>query len=349
MSATVLVTGAAGFIGSHLVDSLSADGIPVRALILPGSDFSNLKESGAEIVYGDIRNPAGLRMAMQNISVVYHLAALSRHDAKICDAEYHAVNVEGTRNILESAAAAGIRRVVFTGTIEAVGLSRDGKPLTEDTPQNPRNIYGRTKLEAEKLVRAFNLRQGVETVVVRPPMTYGPREMLLLTRIFKLIEKGFYPLIGSGRALTDFCYVKNQVQGIRLAADRGRPGEVYFISDERPYAFEEIIDTIAAAIGVRLWKPHIPIPLARSMGLTLEMLAKVLRFYPFIIPQTGRPPFSRKSVAWLSASRLFVDISKARRELGYTPAYDLARGVCETVQWYRQMGHLRLASHRKQG
>ena len=341
MNATVLVTGATGFIGSQLVDSLAADGIPVRALVLPGSDLSNLKESGAELVQGDIRNPAGLGAAMRNVSVVYHLAAISRHDAKICDAEYHTVNVEGTRNILESAAAAGVRRVVFTGTIEAVGLSRDGRPLTEDTPQNPRNIYGRTKLEAENLVRAFNLRQGVETVVVRPPMTYGPREMLLLTRMFKLIEKGFYPLIGSGRALTEFCYVKNQVQGIRLAADRGRPGEVYFISDERPYAVEEIIDAIATAMGVRLWKPHIPVPLARCMGLTLELLAKVLRFYPFIIPQTGRPPFSRKSVAWLSASRLFVDISKARRELGYTPPYDLKQGIRETVKWYREHGLLR--------
>ncbi|MFH0880859.1 MAG: NAD-dependent epimerase/dehydratase family protein [Lentisphaerota bacterium] len=341
MSTIVLVTGAAGFMGSHLVDSLSADGIPVRALILPGSDVSNLEASRAEIITGDIRDPACLGTAMRDVAVVYHLAAIPRHDANICDVEYHAVNVEGTRNILESAAGAGVRRVVFTGTIEAVGLSRDGRPLTEDTPQEPRNIYGRTKLEAENLVRAFNLRQGVETVVVRPPMTYGPREMLLLTRIFKLIQKGFYPLVGSGQALAEFCYVKNQVRGIRLAAERGRPGEVYFISDERPYAFEEIIDAIAAEMGVRLWKPHIPVPLARAMGLTLELLAKVLRFYPFIIPQTGRPPFSRKSVAWLSESRLFVDISKARRELGYAPPYDLRQGIRETVKWYREHGLLR--------
>ncbi|MDD5677973.1 MAG: NAD-dependent epimerase/dehydratase family protein [Kiritimatiellae bacterium] len=348
MNATILVTGAAGFIGSQLVASLSADGLPVRALVLPGSNLSNLKESGAEIVPGDIRDPACLGAAMRNIATVYHLAAISRHDAKICEAEYHAVNVEGTKNILESAAAAGVRRVVFTGTIEAVGLSRDGSPLTEDSPQNPRNIYGRTKLEAENLVRAFNSQQGVETVVVRPPMTYGPREMLLLTRMFKLIAKGFYPLIGSGKALTEFCYVKNQVHGIRLAADRGRPGEVYFISDERPYAIEEIIDAIAAELGVRPWKPHIPVPLARSMGLTLELLAKVLPFYPFIIPQTGRPPFSRKSVAWLSESRLFVDISKARRELGYLPVYDLAQGIRETVQWYIHMGLLRPPLRRQQ-
>lgn len=341
MSATVLVTGAAGFIGSHLVDALSADGISVRALVLPGSELSNLKASKSEIVQGDIRNPACLREAMRNVAVVYHLAAISRHDANIRNEEYHAVNVEGTQNVLESAAACGVRRVVFTGTIEAVGMSMDGKPLTEDTPQNPRNIYGRSKLEAENRVRSFPASRGVETVIVRPPMTYGPRELLLLPRLFRLVAKGFYPLIGSGKALTEFCYVKNQVAGIRLAAERGKPGEVYFISDERSYAFEEVIDAIAAELGRRLWKPHIPVPLALCLGLTLELLAKVLRFYPFLIPQTGRPPFSRKSVAWLSESRLFVDISKARRELGYAPRHSLSTGIRETIAWYRSQGHMR--------
>ena len=172
-------------------------------------------------------------------------------------------------------------------------------------------------------------------------MTYGPREMLLLTRMFKVVEKGLFPLIGTGTALTEFCYVKNQVAGIRLAAERGVAGNVYFISGERPYSIEEIVDTIAAELGVRLWKPRIPVPLALALGLGLELAAKVLRFYPFVIPQTGRPPFSRKSIAWLSESRLYVDIAKARRELGYAPAHSLKQGIRETVEWYRAQGHLR--------
>jgi UDP-glucose 4-epimerase len=166
--------------------------------------------------------------------------------------------------------------------------------------------------------------------------------MLLLARLFRIVEKGVCPLIGSGKALTEFCYVRNQVQGIRLAAANGRAGEAYFVSDARPYQFEEIVDAIAAEMGVRPWKPHVAVPLAWAMGLTLEGLARVFRFYPFLIRETGRPPFSRKSVQWLAQSRLYVDISKARRELGYVPRYDLPAGVRETIAWYRSRGHLRL-------
>ena len=341
MPSQVLVTGAAGFIGSHLVDSLAADGMAVRSFVLPGSDLSNLQDCRSEIVYGDIRDPASLRQAMRGIDIVYHLAAISRHDVNVPNADYQAVNVQGTKNVLAAADAAGVRRVVFTATIEAVGMSKDGRPLTEDSPQTPRNIYGKTKLDAEILVRAYQARHDMATVVVRPPMTYGPRELILCARLFRPIQRGIYPLVGDGQALTEFCFVRNQVHGIRLAAERGRNREVYFISDERPYTIEEVVRTIAGELGVRLIMPHLPVAVAYGIGLALEALSKVLRFHPFVIPQTGRPPFSRKTVAWTSESRLFVDISKARRELGYTPAYPLRDGIRETIQWYRRQGHLK--------
>jgi UDP-glucose 4-epimerase len=220
-------------------------------------------------------------------------------------------------------------------------MSKDGSPLTEDTPQSPRNIYGRSKLEGEKLVRDFSSSHGLNAVVVRPPMTYGPREMILYDRLFKVVRRHVYPLIGDGQALTEFCYVKNQVHGIRLAAERGRPGEVYFISDERSYTIEEIVRTIARVLDVRVITPRMPIPIAIAAGFTFEILSKVFRFYPFVIPQTGRPPFSRKTVAWTSESRLYCDISKARTQLGYEPEVGLETGIRETVQWYRDQGHLK--------
>ncbi len=336
-----LVTGANGFIGSHLVESLCADGIPVRALVLPGSDASNLAGTPAELVEGDIRQPDSLRVAMRDVDVVFHLAAISRHDANISDEEYFRINVEGTRNVLDAARAAGVRRVLFTATIEAVGTSKDGAPLTEETPQCPRNVYGRSKLEAENLVREYCRSTGFDTVVVRPPMIYGPRDVILCVRLFGIIRKGIYPLIGDGRALTEFCYVKNQVHGLRLAAERGRPGEVYFISDERSYTIEEIVRAIADVMGVKVLTPHMPVPFALAVGLGFEILSKVFRFYPFLIPQTGRPPFSRKTVEWTSESRLYCDISKARRELGYAPRYSLSEGIGETVAWYREKGLIR--------
>lgn len=336
MQEKVLVTGASGFIGSHLVEALVADGCAVRSLVRPGDPADHLRGVATEVVRGDLRDRESLRRAAAGVTGVYHLAAISRHDARVPDAEYTAVNVAGTRNLLDAAWEAGVRRLVYTATIEAVGLSRDGRPLTEDTPQEPRNIYGRTKLEGEQLVRAAAAAGGLETVVVRPPMTYGPREPILCQRLFRVIRRGWYPLVGSGQALTEFCYVKNQVAGLRLAAARGRNGGVYFISDERSYPITEVVAAIAAELGVRVRTPHLPVAAAYALGWGLEALARVLPFYPFVIPQTGRPPFSRKTVAWTSESRLYCDISRARRELGYQPAYSLADGIRETVRWYRE-------------
>lgn len=341
MKAKALVTGAAGFIGSHLVDSLSADGIPVKSFVRPNCNLSNLQGSDSEIIYGDIKDPHSLHKAMEDVDIVYHMAAVSRHDVNVPKTEYHAINVEGTKNVLEAAKSTGVKRLVFTSTIEAVGMSKGERPLNEDTSPAPMNIYGKTKLEAEILVRAYHIQHGMDTVVVRPPMTYGPRDLILCQRLFKIIQHGFYPIIGNGQALTEFCFVKNQVHGIRLAAEKGKAGEVYFISDDHSYTIEEIIKAIALELGVRVATPHIPVPLALAIGLIFELLSKILRFYPFVIPQTGRPPFSRKTVEWTSESRLYCDISKAKKELGYKPQYSLGEGIRETVRWYKEHGHLR--------
>jgi UDP-glucose 4-epimerase len=340
MKSKVLITGAAGFIGSHLADSLLADGIPVRCLTKPGSDTSRLAGSSLELISGDVKAPSSLASAMKDIHTVYHLAAISRLDANVPDEEYYKTNVEGTRNVLESAKLAGVKKVLYTSTIEAVGTSKDGKPLTEATTPAPRNIYGKTKLEAEKLVLDYHRQYGMDTFVVRPPMIYGPRELILCQRLFRIVKRGFYPVIGSGRALTEFCFVKNQVHGIRLAAENGKPGQIYFISDDHSYTIEEIVDAIASELGTSVVKPHIPVRLALLMGVTFEILSKIFRFYPFVIPQTGRPPFSRKTVEWTSESRLFCDISKARRELGYRPPCSLKEGIRQTVDWYKKNGHL---------
>lgn len=183
----------------------------------------------------DIRDRASLERAMAGVDTVYHLAAILRYDVYVPEGDYRAVHVEGTRNVLDAAQASGVKTVVFTATIEAVGMSGDGHPLTEETPQHPSNIYGQTKMEAERLVLHRGRASQLCTVVVRPPMIYGPRNEILYKRLFGIVRRGFYPLIGDGRALTEFCYVKNQVHGIRLAAERGRLGEVCFISDERSY------------------------------------------------------------------------------------------------------------------
>ncbi len=337
----VLVTGAGGFIGSHLVDALTKDGIHVRAMLKPGEGPTNLSDDSVEIIYTNLSDKPGLEKAVAGMDEVYHLGAIPRYIANIPDQEYRDINIKATADLLEVSEAAKVKSFLYTATIEAVGISEDGKPLTESSPQFPRNIYGLSKMEGERLVRNHAAGQQMKAVVVRPPMTYGPRDPVLVQRLFGLIQKGFYPLVGDGKALTEFCYVLNMVQGMRLAMEKGQPGQVYFISDAHSYSIKEVIMTIAQEMGVRLIMPRIPVPVAYLIGFTFEILGKVFRFHPFIMPHTGRPPFSRKTVTWTARSRQYVDISKARRELGYKPRYDLNLGIRATIEWYRQHGKLK--------
>ena len=335
-----LVTGAAGFIGSHLVESLIADGIAVRSFVRADRDIRSIANLGTEIVYGDVRDFESLRESVKGVDIVYHLAAVSRFDLNVSSDEYNVTNVTGTGNVLEACREARVRKVIHTSTIEAVGPSRNGKALTEETKPLPRNIYGKTKLAGEEVVKKFHADYGMDTVIVRPPMTYGPRDPVLFQRLFKMISKGYYPVVGKAKTLTEFCYVKNQVSGIRLAAEKGRAGETYFISDERSYSIEEIIRRIAGELGVNIKIVHLSIPQAYAIGFSLEILSKIFRFYPFVIKETGRPPFSRKTVDWTSKSSLFCDISKAKRDLGYSAPYSLGEGIRETIAWYKEEGFL---------
>ena len=127
---------------------------------------------------------------------------------------------------------------------------------------------------------------------------------------------------------------------MRLAAERGRPGEVYFISDERSYTTEEVVREIASQLGVNIKIFHIPLFVAWPMAYTFEFLNKFLKFYPFYIKDTARPIFHTNIVRWASRSRMFCDGSKARDELGYVPPYSLSEGICETITWFKHLGRL---------
>ncbi len=335
-----LVTGANGFIGSHLVESLLADGIATRAFIQTGTAIPSITNPGIEIVRGDVMDIQSLKNALSGIDIVYHLAAISKFDANRPDEEYHSINVIGTRNVLEACREMGVKKIIYTSSIEAVGPSRDGKALAEETKPSPRNIYGESKLAGEKLMKKYHTNYGMDTIIVRPPMTYGPGDTILFRRLFKIISKGYYPVVGNGKTLSEFCYVKNQVFGIKLAGEKGKAGETYFISDERPYSIEEIIKKIAGELGVNIRIVHLPISVALSIGFFLELLSKIFRFYPFVIKETGRAPFSRKTVEWTSKNCMFCDTSKAKRELGYKPPYNLDEGIKQTVSWYKEKGFL---------
>ena len=334
-----LVTGASGFIGSHLATSLLEAGHDTVCMVRPNTDTSHL-EKDIRIVVGDITDTKALAEATEGVEVVYHLAAIPNWQGDMTDEDYHQVNVLGTKLLLEASIQSGVKKFVFTSSLEAVGPSQDGKPVDEVTRAQPRNIYGQSKHEAENIIQDFCAKGLMDASIVRLPMIYGPRNMLHLKRYFKMANTGFYPLVGDGSALMEFCYVKNAVHGLILAAEKGKSGEVYFISDFRSYSLKEVVEAIGDGLKVKVRFLKMPVPVAMTLGLSIEVLSKVFRFYPFIFAGTGRPAFSRSSVKWMSESLLYCDITKAKTELGYTAPYTLEQGIAENIQWYRSIGAL---------
>lgn len=343
----ISITGASGFIGSHLAEHARAAGHRVTCLVPEVLDDREaptaqmLEEIGCDIVRGDLRDMKSLERVVKGADQVFHLAALPRFDASVPDSEYEAINVTATADMLAVAHAADVDKFVFVSSIEAVGVSTDGRPLTESSPPNPRNIYGLSKWRAEEVVREFHREHGLHAVIARIGATFGPREYLVLRRIFRPASYGVYVLLGDGSALMEFCYVKNQVHGIRLCADKGGAGETYFLSDPTPYPFKRVLTEVGQQLGRPLRLVPIPAPLAKVMAIGFEAASKVLRFYPFLIEETGRPPMSRATLAWALKSAVFCDVSKAQRELGYEAPYTLAEGLAETFAWCRRHDLLR--------
>ena len=330
------MTGADGFIGSHLVEALVARGCRVRCLVLREAGRVMLEHLDVDVVVGSILDEGIVLEATVNIESIYHLAAVPNWQARVSDEQYHETNVLGTRRLLEVACENEVRRFILASSMEVVGLSLDGNPVDETSPVRPTNIYGRSKSEAEKVVGEYAASGAVETVVVRFPTVYGPRNVLHLKRFFRAARSGLFPLVGDGKALMEFCYVGNAVYGLILAGEKAVSGEVFFVSDARSYTLEEVVSAIGSELGVRVRFIKVPKAFALALGWGVETLARVFRFPPFVLEGTGRPVFSRRSVLWMAESRSFCSVEKARAVLGYQPPYSLHEGVRETVRWFRE-------------
>jgi len=330
------VTGASGFIGSHLVEELVGRGYAVRCLIQRDSDREVLDRLDVDIVVGDILDSKAMEDTTANVSVVYHLAAIPNWQAGISNSEYHDTNVLGTRRLLEAACRNDVKRFLLTSSMEVVGPSLDGKPVNEATRAHPTNVYGMSKKESEMVVDEYHRCGRIDTVVVRLPTVYGPRNTLHLKRFFRTARSGYFPLVGDGKALMEFCYVGNAVHGLILATEKAKPGDVFFVSDETSYTLEQVIGTIGAELGVKVRFIRMPKAFAWALGWSIEALSKVFAFPPFILEGTGRPVFSRRSVEWMAESRSFCSVEKARATLGYRPPYSLREGTRETIRWFRE-------------
>jgi nucleoside-diphosphate-sugar epimerase len=320
MSARTLVTGAGGFLGSHVVEELLAEGARVRALVRPTNVPSWLAGRGAELVVGDVTLPEVQAAACRGCEVVIHAASLVTEVA-VPDSEYFRVNAAASEALARAAAAVGARRFVFVSST-AVHRPNSGWPLDENTALEPEDAYGGSKAEAERRLAGVAADTGLALAIVRPSRIYGPRDTSL-GRIFRAIDRRRFFLVGPCDAEVDFVYVSDVVAALRRAASHG--DGIYLVGGPEPVSLEHFFAEIASALGRGL--PRLRLPLRAAMLAA----AVVARLYGAV----GRePPVAPKRFALFRNGRV-VDSSRARLHLDYAPVVHFREGIARTAAWYR--------------
>jgi nucleoside-diphosphate-sugar epimerase len=323
-----LVTGANGFIGSHLVEYLDEQGWEIRCLVRRQSNLRWIEHLNLSCVYGDCRDKASIEEAVQDQEVVFHLAG----KIKASDYDtYFATNCTGTRNMVEACLEKNpnLKCFVHISSIAAAGPSERQELLNEDGPCKPYNDYGKTKLLGEKIVQEHG--KHLPYVIIRPPNVYGPREQEVYS-ILKVIQKRLKPLLGTGEQQTTLCHVHDLVRGMVLAAASPEAtGRVYYITDGTTHSYREIADLIARELGVA----GFIVPLPHHLLLLVVMLMSVAGFL------TKKPPFlTIERLREVRRTYLLFDGTRAEQDLGYRPKVNLEQGVRSTIDWYRQEGLL---------
>ncbi|MFI5037359.1 MAG: NAD-dependent epimerase/dehydratase family protein, partial [Solirubrobacterales bacterium] len=295
----VFVTGGSGFIGGRLIERLRADGYSVRALARSSAAAGRVGARGAEAVQGELAEVAAMRAGAEGCELAFHAAATLGDWGKREDFERG--NVDGTRNALQACAEAGVRRFVHVGT-EAALLA--GGPLVnvdETAPLRPDSpaLYSATKARAEQAVLAAN-RDGFETVVVRPRFVWGRGDTTLLPVMVEMARSGRFAWIGGGHHRTSTTHVDNTIEGLVLGATRGRPGNVYFVTDGEPVVFREFVSDLLATQGVAPPSRSIPAWAASALASAGEAAWR-------LAPLPGRPPLTRFAY-WVSPHECTIRI-----------------------------------------
>jgi 2-alkyl-3-oxoalkanoate reductase len=325
-----LVTGATGLLGSHIVEKLREQGLPVRALVRKDSDTRVLDAWEVEQATGDVTDPASLAEACKGVETVYHSAA-AVGDWGSWENYFVPVTIEGTRNMLEAARDAGVKRFLHISSISAYGHpNEEGLVLDESAPLgvglHKWSYYSRAKVEAEKLAWAAHQRGDVPVTVVKPSWLYGPRDRASMPRIIRALRAGKSKIIGDGTNRLNLTYAANEAEGCILAATTDKAvGESYNLSCDGHVTQAEYFNKIAEALGCPPVKKHVPYWLAYNAAFWMEVFGHAVG--------KKKPPLVTRYSVWLIGRKCFFSEEKARRELGWETTVDYDEGIQRAVRW----------------
>ncbi len=324
-----LVTGGTGLLGSHIVEQLRRRNLPVRVLVRRGADRSWLATQGVEFVEGDVTDRASLDAACRGVEVVYHSAA------RVGDwgpwDEFQRITIDGTRNMLDAAAAARARRFVHISSISCYGY-HTAEGTVDETFELGYKLYrwayySKSKIEAERLVWAAHQAGRIEVTVIRPAWIYGPRDRTTIARLVEMLRAGRAKILGAGDNRLNVVYAGNIAEAaITAAAMPQASGEAFNCSNDGEITQQQYFDLLAAALGAPPVRRRVPYRLAYFAGFVLECIGHLLR--------SRKPPFITRYAVWLMGRRSFFSAEKARRVLNWQPTVTYEVGIPLTVRWY---------------
>jgi nucleoside-diphosphate-sugar epimerase len=308
-----LLTGASGYLGGHLLDSLLADGVPLRALVHSESKVDEFTERGVEVVLGDVLDPATLVGIAEGVETVYHLVG----GGTTGTIDPFELNTTGTRHVMEACRGGGLRTFLYVSSSTVYG--RQEEPVDETSEVAPRFDYARSKVEAEELLLAA-AEEGFPAKIARLAAVYGPESPMFS---IEALQRGNMRLIGEGDNYVSVIYVDDAVRALRALAERGRPGEIVCLSDDEPVQFYTFHNTLAQLLGAP--------PVERSSLRRVQMIIGMVRFLARI---TGRRPPLTEAVVEMSTLNVRMRNERMKEELGVELHYPTYRqGLAEVAAY----------------
>ena len=323
------VTGATGFLGSHVARVLADQGARLRLLVRPTSDLRNIADLNAERVEGDLRDPASIEKALAGCEALFHVAADYRLWVRDPEQMYRS-NVEGTRGLIEAARKRGVRRIVYTSSVATMGFSSNGTLADENSPVTLDDMIGpykRSKFMAEQV--AFEAaRSGVDVVVVNPTTPIGERDLKPTPTgriVVDFLKRKFPAYVDTGLNLVD---ATECARGHVQALEKGRAGERYILGGEN-LTLKQILDRLGAITGLPSPKVKLPYVFALAAGVVDETVTGRM---------LGREPRATIDAVRMGRKKMFITSAKAERELGWRPA-PVDDALRRSVDWFRANGY----------
>ncbi|MDD5680218.1 MAG: NAD-dependent epimerase/dehydratase family protein [Candidatus Omnitrophica bacterium] len=317
------ITGATGFIGSHLAERLASNGYKLRCLVRDSSDTALLRSLNAELVTVDMGDKDGLKKALEGVDIVYHCAGvvgewLSKEEA-------HRVNIVGTQNLLDASAAAKVKRFVHVSSLAVLGMKNHHNTPADAPYQLTGDIYSDTKIESEKMVMDYYKTKGLPVVIVRPGFVFGTRDRRFLPRMLKMLDDNKFAFLGNGNNIMNLVYIDNLIDVLAEAGiNKNAIGQKYNVSNKDKVTMRDFVYMISDIRGTKRPTKSIPVPLAKFLASSLEFYGRLTK--------SESPPFLTKARIKVASLNLDFDISKTVEDLRYASRITIREGLEKTLK-----------------